>query len=77
MPFLDINVYFSQGKISTKIYDNRDDFSFPIANVPSLKETFISPLRTVNTFLSLFRMYMFEAEFQIKNERNICITKKL
>ena len=35
-PFLDLDVSISQGKISTKIYDKRDDFSFPIVNFPFL-----------------------------------------
>ena len=29
---LDINVQISHGKFNTKIYDKRDDFSFPIVN---------------------------------------------
>ena len=35
-PFLDLDVYISQGKIITKIYDKRGDFSFPIVHMPFL-----------------------------------------
>ena len=35
-PFLDLDVSISQGKISTKIYDKRGDYSFPIVNFPFL-----------------------------------------
>ena len=33
-PFPDLDVYISQGKISTIIYDNGGDFSYPIINIP-------------------------------------------
>ena len=28
-PFLDLDIYIINGKLNTKIYDKRDDFSFP------------------------------------------------
>ena len=31
-PFLDLNLYLSSGTVSTKIYDNRDDFDFDTVN---------------------------------------------
>ena len=33
-PFLDLNLCISNGTVSTKIYDKRDDFDFDIANFP-------------------------------------------
>ena len=35
-PFLDLNLCISNGIISTKIYDKRDDFDFDIVNFPFL-----------------------------------------
>ena len=34
--FLDLNLSSSNGTVSTKMYDKRDDFDFDIVNVPSL-----------------------------------------
>ena len=36
MPFLYLNLYISNGTVSTKIYDKRDDFDFDIVNFPFL-----------------------------------------
>ena len=35
-PFLDLNLCISNGTVSTKIYDKRDDFDFDIVNLPFL-----------------------------------------
>ena len=35
-PFLDLNPCISNGTVSTKIYDKRDDFDFDIVNFPFL-----------------------------------------
>ena len=35
-PFLDLNLRISNGTVSTKIYDKRDDFDFDIVNFPFL-----------------------------------------
>ena len=35
-PFLDLNLCISNGTVSTKIYDRRDDFDFDIVNFPFL-----------------------------------------
>ena len=34
--FLDLNLSISNGTVSTKIYDNRDEFDFDIVNFPFL-----------------------------------------
>ena len=34
--FLDLNLCISNGTVSTKIYDKRDDFDFDIVNLPFL-----------------------------------------
>ena len=33
-PFLDLNLYISNGAVSTKLYDKRDDLDFDIVNFP-------------------------------------------
>ena len=35
-PFLDLNLCISNGTVSTKIYDKRDEFDFDIVNFPFL-----------------------------------------
>ena len=35
-PFLDLNLCISNGTVSTKIYDKRNDFDFDIVNFPFL-----------------------------------------
>ena len=35
-PFLDLNLCISNGTVSTKIYDKRDDFDFDMVNFPFL-----------------------------------------
>ena len=44
-PFLDLNLCISNGTVSTKIYDKRDDFDFDIVNFPFLDgDVYISQL---------------------------------
>ena len=35
-PFLDLNLSITNDKVSSKIYDTRDDFNFEIVNFPFL-----------------------------------------
>ena len=37
-PFLDLNLSITNGIVSSKIYDKRDDFNFAIVNFPFLDE---------------------------------------
>ena len=39
-PFLDLNLSITNGIVSSKIYDKRDDFNFVIANFPFLDGDF-------------------------------------
>ena len=53
-PFLDLHLSFSNGFVSSKIYDKRDDFDFDIVNFPFLDgDVPVLPL-TGFTFLNLF-----------------------
>ena len=52
-PFLDLNLSLTNGIVSSKIYDKRDDFNFEIVNFPFLDgDVPRSPM--VYIFLSLF-----------------------
>ena len=37
-PFLDLSIHIDNVKPTTKLYDERGDFSFPIANYPFLDD---------------------------------------
>ena len=52
-PFLDLHLSISNGFVSSKIYDKRDDFDFDIVNFPFLDGDVPLPL-TGFTFLNLF-----------------------
>ena len=53
-PFLDLHLSISNGFVSTKIYDKRDDFDFDIVNFPFLDGHVPHLPLTGFTFLSLF-----------------------
>ena len=52
--FLDLNLSITNGIVSSKIYDKRDDFNFEIVNCHFLMEMFLAPLPIAYIFLSLF-----------------------
>ena len=53
-PSLDLNLSITNGIVSFKINDKRDDFNFEKVNFPFLMEMFLAPLPMVYIFLSLF-----------------------
>ena len=53
-PFLDLNLSITNGIVSSKIYDKRDDFNFEIVNFPFLDGDVPRSLPMVYIFLSLF-----------------------
>ena len=53
-PFLDLNLSITNGIVSSKIYDKRDDFNFEIVISPILMEMFLALLPMVYIFLNLF-----------------------
>ena len=53
-PFLDLNLSITNGIVSSKIYDKRDDFNFEIVNFPFLDGDVPRFLLMAYIFLSLF-----------------------
>ena len=76
-PFLDLDISISNGKLHTKIYDKRDDFSFPIVNFPFLDgDVPLAP--SYGVYISqLVRFARVCSDVIDFNERNQCITGKL
>ena len=52
-PFWDLGLCITNGIVSIKLYDKRDDFVFEIVNFPFL-EMFLAPIPMVYTFPNLF-----------------------
>ena len=56
-PFLDLNLSITNGIVSSKIYDKRDDFNFEVVNFPFLDgDVLLALLPMVYLFLSLFAL---------------------
>ena len=53
-PFLDLHLSISNGFVSSKIYDKRDDFDFDIVNFPFLDGDVACSTSYGTTFLSFF-----------------------
>ena len=77
VPFLDLNLSISNGTVSTKIYDKRDDFVVDIVNVPFLDADV--PLRTsYGVYISqLIRFARASSNVNDLNCRNKALTAKL
>ena len=76
-PFLDLNLYISNGTISTKIYDKWDDFEFDLVNFPFLDGDV--PRRTsYGVYISqLYRFARASWNHSDFNYRNKALTAKL
>ena len=77
VPFLDLNLCISNGTVSTKIYDKRDDFDFDIVNFPFLDGDV--PRRTsYGVYISqLIRFARASSNLNDFNYRNKALTAKL
>ena len=76
-PFLDLDLHICDNKLNTKIYDKRDDFSFPIVNYPFLDgDVPLAPSYGVyiSQLVRFARVCNNVSDF---NERNLFITGKL
>ena len=76
-PFLDLNLCISNGTVSTKIYDKRDDFDFDIVNLPFMDGDV--PRRTsYGEYISqLIRFARASSNLNDFNYRNKTLTAKL
>ena len=75
--FLDLNISIDNEKLHTKIYDKRDDFSFPIVNYPFLDgDVPLAPSYGVyiSQLVRFARVCNCVLDF---NERNLFITQKM
>ena len=73
-PFLDLNLCISNGTVSTKIYDKRDDFDFDIVNFPFLD----GDVPSYGVYISqLIRFARASSNLNDFNYRNKTLTAKL
>ena len=76
-PFLDLNLSITNGIVSSKIYDKRDDFNFEIVNFPFLDGDIPrSPPYGVYIF-QLIRFARVCSSVDDFNNRNLFLTAKL
>ena len=76
-PFLDLHFSITNGFVSSKIYDKRDDYDFDIVNFPFLDGDV--PRRAsygvyISQLIRFARVFNHVADF---NARNKCLTAKL
>ena len=78
-PFLDLHLSISNGFVSSKIYDKRDDFDFDIVNFPFLDgDVPRRPSHGVYMYISqLIRFARVCSYVDDFNTRNKCLTAKL
>ena len=75
-PFLDLNLCVSNGTVSTKIYDKRDDFDFDIVNFPFVDGDV--PRRTsYGVYISQLIRFARASNLNDFNYRNKALTAKL
>ena len=76
-PFLDSNLCTSNGTVSTKIYDKRDDFDFDIVNIPFL-DGYVPQRTSYGVYISqLIRFARASSNLSDFNCRNKALTAKL
>ena len=74
---MDLHLSISNGFVSSKIYDKRDDFDFDIVNFPFLDgDVRCRPSYRVYTF-QLIRFARVCSHVEEFNTRNKCLTAKL
>ena len=76
-PFLDLNLSISNGTVSIKIYDKRDDFDFDIINFPFLDGDVLRRTSYVVYISQLVRFARASSSVRDFNCRNKALTAKL
>ena len=76
-PFLDLHLSISNGFVSSKIYDKRDDLDFDIVNFPFLDDD-VPSRPSYGVYISqLIRFARLCSHVDDFNTRNKCLTAKL
>ena len=75
--YLDFYLYIDNGKLTTKLYDKRDDFNFPIVNFPFLSSNIPSAPAYVVYVSQLIRYARTCSNYQDFMERGKVLTTKL
>ena len=76
-PFLDLNLSITNGIVSSKIYDKRDDFNFEIVNFPFLDGN-VPPTPSYGVYISqLICFARVCSNVDDFNNRNLFLTAKL
>ena len=76
-PFLDLNLSITNGMVSTKIYDKRDDFNFEIVNFPFL-DSDVSRSPSYSVYISQLDGFATVCSKSDNfNNRNLFLTAKL
>ena len=74
---MDLHLSISNGLVSSKIYDKRDDLDFDIVNIPCL-DVYVPRRISYGVYISQIirfaRMYSHVGDF---NSRNKCLTAQL
>ena len=74
---MDLNLCISNGAVSTKIYDKRDDFDFDIVNFPYLDGD-VPPRTSYGVYISqLIRFAIASSNLNDFSYRNKALTAKL
>ena len=74
---MDLNLCISDGTVSTKIYDKRDDFDFDIVNFPFLDGN-VTQCTSYGVYISqLIRFARASSNLNDFNYRNNALTAKL
>ena len=76
-PFLDLNLSITNGIVSSKIYDKRDDFNFEIVNFSFLDGDIPSSLSYCVFTSQLTRFARVNSNVDDFNNRNLIRTAKL
>ena len=76
-PFLDFNLSITNGIVSSKIYDKRDDFNFDIVNFPFLDGD-VPSASSYGVYISqLIRFARVCSNIDDLNSKNLVLTAKL